>query len=232
MSRVSERIKAEREEKRRSDQAEKRRNRGRNSAGLIPRGVGHLELKTRMLIVCEGTRTEPNYFHGFDLGPNIVIHGAGMNTLSLVERAEKLRLEAIEDRAPFDEVWVVFDKDGFKDEQFNSAVGKAQIGGISVAWSNEAFELWYLLHFEYNTSALTRFTYGERLAHYLGKPYKKNDPDVYELLRKKQPDAIRNAAKLRSEVPLRNANGPDTPANRCPATEVDKLVERLNALMR
>ncbi|MGH2457643.1 MAG: RloB domain-containing protein, partial [Chloroflexota bacterium] len=33
-----------------------------------------------------------------------------------------------------------------------SAVGNAESAGIRVAYSNEAFELWYCLHFAYITS--------------------------------------------------------------------------------
>ena len=47
----------------------------------------------------------------------------------------------------FDEVWVAFDRDSFPD--FDAAVfalKRMSAQGYREAWSNECFELWYLLH--------------------------------------------------------------------------------------
>jgi hypothetical protein len=42
----------------------------------------------RILIVCEGEKTEPNYFKGFQTNPEVYdsidIHGTGYNTVSLI----------------------------------------------------------------------------------------------------------------------------------------------------
>ena len=56
----------------------------------------------------------------------------------------------------YDSVWAVFDKDSFPDNNFNSAIAKAEANGINVAWSNEAFELWYLYHFQNRITAMSR----------------------------------------------------------------------------
>ena len=52
------------------------------------------KLRKRFLIVCEGTKTEPNYFEAFkkNLPRGLVevdIHGMGENTLSIVQEAKK-----------------------------------------------------------------------------------------------------------------------------------------------
>ena len=54
------------------------------------------------------------------------------------------------------QVWCVFDRDGTVpqdtktdgDYDFDSSIRWAQNNGLNVAWSNDAFELWILLHFE------------------------------------------------------------------------------------
>ncbi|MDR2823957.1 MAG: RloB family protein, partial [Prevotellaceae bacterium] len=107
----------------------------------------HREIRVSFLIVCEGAKTEPNYFKSFpkQVGKyvfDIQTDGIGMNTLSLVEKAIELRYNSVQ---KFDRVWAVFDKDSFPAENFNAAISKAKSNNISCAWSNEAFELWYLL---------------------------------------------------------------------------------------
>lgn len=98
------------------------------------------------LIVCEGKETEPNYFKALTKDIKSIhrdIRGKGKNTIYLVEEAIKLK-----ENNNFDKVWVVFDKDSFPNEHFNNAITKAESNGIECAWSNEAFELWFLYHFE------------------------------------------------------------------------------------
>lgn len=93
----------------------------------------------RILIVCEGIKTEPNYFHAFSKKRNGIfvidmdVDGAGANTKQVVEKAIELRDKAT---IPYDRVWAVFDKDSFPDVKFNGAIHKAISNGIDVAWSN------------------------------------------------------------------------------------------------
>lgn len=63
-------------------------------------------------------------------------------------------------------VWVIFDKDNFSDDQFNSAIEQACRKGYYIGWSNEAIELWFLLHFEYLNAGITREQYCEKLTKY------------------------------------------------------------------
>ena len=130
------------------------------------------------LIVCEGTKTEPNYFTGFleylrekggaDLSPFVEIRGVGRGTESLVKSAENF-FEIIETeygrmRLPHGNVAAVFDRDAFGKGSFNHAIKlaglqKKKYPGIEryiAAWSNESFELWIYLHFHYTDSAMDR----------------------------------------------------------------------------
>jgi hypothetical protein len=179
----------------------------------------------RILIVCEGEKTEPNYFKRFPENPEVYdridIHGTGYNTVSLVNEAIKLKNEARKKKEPYIEVWCVFDKDDFSVELFINAILLAGRNQIKCAYSIEAFEIWYMLHYHYYDAALSREQYKEKITELLGKPYQKNDEAMYQLLQNRQKTALQNGQKLylrQSELPLREQN---------PVTTVFKLVERL-----
>jgi RloB-like protein len=113
--------------------------------------------KSVYLIICEGEKTEPNYFKEMRqfhrLSISIEICGTGCNTISLIEEARRIDIGSETD---FDQVWCVFDKDDFTAENFNNAIFKANSYHYRVAWSNECFELWYLLHFKYSSANISR----------------------------------------------------------------------------
>jgi len=119
------------------------------------------ELNAFFLIVCEGEKTEPNYFRSFPKQSgkiifDITFDGGGISTLKVVEKAIQLRDRS---QQKYDRVWAVFDRDSFKANSFNSAIQKAEANDIKCAWSNEAFELWYLLHFHNRITAMSRDEY-------------------------------------------------------------------------
>ena len=110
----------------------------------------------RILIVCEGSKTEPNYFRSFRVTNDI--YGEGLETMRVVEEAIRLN----DSEGPFAQIWCVFDRDDFPAENFDNAVHRVQsraVEGFRVAYSNESFELWYLLHFEYLDAAVSRAQY-------------------------------------------------------------------------
>jgi hypothetical protein len=198
----------------------------RHSKSKFARGRKEPSKPTRKtyLIFCEGEKTEPNYFRAFRKGAKVKefwVLGTGSNTESLVRDAIKLR--KTDDYAVYDEVWCVFDKDSFTPQQFNTAIQQARSKNMNVAYTNQAFELWYLLHYEYCESALDRDSYKERLTKYLGKEYKKNDPSMYGILFPKQATAIKYAKKLEK---IHSSN---SPAEHNPVTLVYQLVELLNS---
>lgn len=193
------------------------------------------------LIVCEGEKTEPNYFNAFkaDLPKgvlelvNIDIDGTGKNTISVIDESVKLRdryeknyLRAI------DEVWAVFDKDSFPDRNFNNAVNKGENSQpkINCAWTNEAFELWYLLHFHYFNTAVSRHSYQEKLEVAMREAsgneafrYEKNSTGMYALLKRygSQAAAVANAEKLEVLYDDRSF------ARHNPCTKVHLLIQSL-----
>jgi ABC-type Fe3+-citrate transport system substrate-binding protein len=127
----------------------------------------------------------------------------------------------------------VFDRDSFKANAFNSAILKAKANGISTAWSNEAFELWYLLHFHNRVTAMSREQYRKAIEDSvnakLGRSkspfkYKKNDDEMFALLHKlgNENNAIKWAKQLAKHISNEQF------ANHNPQTMVYKLVQELN----
>jgi hypothetical protein len=70
---------------------------------------------------------------------------------------------------------------------------------MEVAYSNEAFELWYVIHFEFLNTGIPRSDYEKKLAQKLGHKYQKNSNTIYDEISELQPTAIRNAERLLAE---------------------------------
>lgn len=193
--------------------------------------VGTRETIQRFLIVCEGEKTEPNYFKNFPLPPYAIdVRGLGKNPENLVKQAIKISRKEKE----YDQVWCVFDRDSWTPNDFNTAITYAEQNGIKIAYSNEAFELWYLLHFDYRDTAMSREGHKSALTDKLRKAelipskeeYRKNSQNMYEILQSKQGRAIKNAKKLLEQY------DPPKPTDDNPSTTVHLLVEQLNRFVR
>ena len=196
------------------------------------------------LIVCEGEKTEPNYFESLkkDLPRGVLtscridIQGTGRNTLSLVYKSKEIK-EKLENETSLsiDKIWVVFDRDNFEPANFNEAINlcKNSSPEIGCAWTNEAFELWYLLHFDFHNTAFNRESYQKliekKLVPRIGEhyQYQKNSEEMYDLLKEygSRELAIRFAIKLETEF-----KGRFDFANHNPCTKVHHLVAELFGL--
>ena len=154
------------------------------------------ELKKAVLILCQGKETEPNYFNGMKLyerlsSVNINIITKDIDPLGMIKHIIKLKK-----RKEYDEIWCVFDIDQTTEDNVNEAFKLADDKKIKIAYSNESFELWYILHFEYLQSAIHRKQYIVKLSKYLKAKYQKNDKNMYEKIIDEQETAIKNAQKL------------------------------------
>jgi hypothetical protein len=115
--------------------------------------------KYLFLIVCEDEKTEPAYFERFKskIPPGTLYLkpvGTGRDPKGVVEQAIYER-QALKNKArkEVDCVWVVFDKDDAHENltkvaRFQEAFRIADAESFKVAYSNEVFELWLLLHFK------------------------------------------------------------------------------------
>lgn len=202
-----------------------------------PRKEGTRELRAFFLIVCEGSKTEPNYFKSFpkmagNLVFDLTFDGGGISTTKVLEKALEIRDKS---SRKFDRIWIVFDKDSFPDAYFNKAILDAEKEGIKSAWSNEAFELWYLLHFAYRNTGISRDEYQKAIEKQVnalikfkngksgGFSYKKNDTAMYKTLQEfgNEANAINWAERLEKAYTGQQY------AKYNPCTTVYKLVQEL-----
>jgi hypothetical protein len=160
------------------------------------------------------------------------IEGTGYNTESLVEEAVRIKESWEKDTIrPVDKLWVVFDKDSFEPLAFNNAVKACDaLPATEAAWSNEAFELWYLLHFNYHDSAMSRRLYRKKIeesfktAGLADYAYRKNSRDMFKLL--STYGDVQKAVRFAKRLHENHANRQDHAALN-PCTTVYKLVEEL-----
>lgn len=192
-----------------------------------------------ILIVREGENTEKHYFEQFRMATHtFAFSGAGTNTQSLVRAALKEK-----QRGRYEQVWCVFDKDGFPLENFDNAIQQAEAAGFLVGWSNQAFEYWLLLHFEdHQGGGMDRNRYTSRLnqhlaelgAHYDGTGSKAITPQLFNLLegcdergRPRRQLAIERAKRNHHEF----LTDRTPPARSESCTTVYKLVEELQKFL-
>ncbi|NER24920.1 MAG: RloB domain-containing protein [Symploca sp. SIO1C2] len=193
----------------------------KTSPGRLQRKKDTREERQRFLIVCEGRETETNYFAKFRVYKKVV--GLGRNPSNIVEAAKNLREKY---KGDYDQIWCVFDRNSWQADDFNSAIRDAKKEKINVAYSNEAFELWYLLHFEFVNTGIPRKDYEKKLTKLLGYKYQKNSDSMYDDLIDRQETAIEHAENLLKQY------DPHNPAKDNPSTTVHLLVQELNRFIR
>ena len=114
---------------------------------------------------------------------------------------------------------------GWAEQTGLSAIELAKNEDIKVAYSNQSFELWYLLHFHFYNTSISRDQYVEKLKDLLGHEYQKNNAPMYDELLPRQSDALRHASRLFNRYQNHN------PAKNDPSTTVYMLVEELNKFL-
>lgn len=186
------------------------------------------KLRKRLFILCEGGKTEPYYFK--DLIRDIRFPGS-LASVKIVETTKNTPRELVKQARQIkknkneftngDQVWVVFDRDGYTKhpESFNTA----KDNGIEIAFSSISFEFWIVLHFEYITRQFGNSD--EIIKHLKNKyqlEYKKNDKQIYIKIKNRLEKAITRAEKIREFH--KKANPGKQPWNKNPYTDVDKLV--------
>jgi len=200
----------------------------------LKRPVAELTEKPSILIVCEGENTEPSYFNQFRItSAKVKSVGEGYNTISLVNRALVLSQQG-----NYDQVWCVFDKDDFNDNDFNSAIQIAVANNFGVAYSNQSFEYWLILHFnDHQGGGMHRDSYNDKINEHL-KPFKVTydgngtkliEEVFFELLDGIDDKTSRKRAELAIDRAERNYNhfNHTNPAREESSTTVFRLVREL-----
>lgn len=195
------------------------------SKGRKQRAVRELH---RVLILCEDEKSSRFYLESFPYNRHTVqieCIGTGWNTDSLMEKARDMKLKAETSRRPYNQVWVVFDRDSFPEPNWNRAFSIAKGNNIYACWSNPCFELWYLLHFEYRHTSVSRNNLPKILSDKIPNGYEKNDPKIYNKMKHLTSTALANGRKLEVQ------NGHLNKARNCnPSTFVHHLVKKLRDL--
>lgn len=161
---------------------------------LLKRELGVEKPPKKILIISEGKNTEPSYFEHFRL-PNIKLErvGTGKSTTRLIEEADSL-LEKTYGGQKFDEIWLVFDKDD--NEDFEDAIKLAISKNYKVAYSNQAVEYWFILHFyDHHGEQLSRESYADMINYHIDPLGAKYDDskivsrEFFDILMSKNPES-------------------------------------------
>lgn len=213
-----------------------------------------------VIIACEDSISSPTYFQKIidkliedkriTQDSFVIVKHKYTNPTGVLEDLKSYSDENNKKYTDFEHKWIVIDRDrqrtnggGHTTEDFNNALKDAKSKrndlNIEVAYSNDSFELWYLLHFNYRDTAILRDEIIKKVIEELKKvePHKfaKLDRDnikeenytkmIFDTLLERQETAINNAKKL-----LDTYNTSHNPEKDNPSTKVYILVEILNNL--
>jgi len=221
------------------------------------RATNNRALIDDVLIACEDSVSSPTYFNMIIerliyekkiTQDSIVIvpHDGTTHPTGVLANLKSYKNQYGKTYRDFDHKWIVIDRDsprvnggGHTAEDFNNAIINTQKSKINVAYANDSFELWYLLHFEYRTTAISR---DEIIVQVIEK-LKEKEPHkfanltdenikqanytklIFETLLPLQSVAIENAKKL-----LESYGENHEPQKDNPSTTIHWLIEILNHL--
>ncbi len=190
----------------------------------------------KILIVCEGEKTEPNYFtdlvNYYKLNTaNVEIDGTcGSSPKSVLKRAEHLAQTEDQKGDGYDRVYCVFDKDSHEsyDETVRNITDKIPKNVFFAAISVPCFEYWLLLHFQYTTKpyhATGNSSVGNEVLKELKTMlpnYSKGDENIFITLIDQLEFAKNNAKRaLNNSIENHTDN---------PSTNIHELIEYLQTL--
>jgi len=190
------------------------------------------EPKKRIIIICEGRRTEPEYIKDFSrdkkhpLVECITIDGVGAPK-SIVDRAieEKRKLQGIARKSgnSFDkkhEVWCVSDVD--EHPRVQQEMQRATDNGLKYALSNPCIELWGYLHYAQNDAPRHRHEMQRMLTDIMpGYDHAHGATFNYNDMRNGYTDAVTRAKEL-----IRRREEENTPHEN-PSTDIYLLMESI-----
>ena len=223
--------------------------------------VNDKSLKNDIIIACEDSISSPTYFQMIideliaerkitQDSVVIVPHDGSTHPTGVLSNLKSYTNIFGKTYKDFTHKWIVIDRDyegvnggGHTAEDFNNALSNAKSKksnlNIEVAYANDAFELWYLLHFEYRTTAISRDELLKLVINRLKQldPYKFSKLNkenikqsnytkyIFEALLPLQKVAIANARKL-----LSSYGSDHNPERDNPSTTIHCLIEVLNNL--
>jgi hypothetical protein len=196
----------------------------------LRREGGFKEGYKRVLLVTEGTKSEPYYFNAMlkdlSLSSVKVLPSRGSSPTSIIDHAKE-----IYDAEPdiFESIFCIFDKDGHG-KSYLDAIGR--IKDINLHLKEEkffaitsipSFEYWFLLHYLYTRSAFqTADKLIKELKNHIPK-YEKNF-EHYSLLKEKMEQAVKRAKQSVKDA--------ENEGNEDPSTKIYLVIECLKNIRK
>ncbi len=189
----------------------------------------------KLLVACEGSKSEPYYLNSF-FRYLVKEHKINSKSFVIAKHKHTNPTGVLDDLLNFNEEqltykdfehkWILIDRDaertnggGHHLQDYNEAIHKARNLGVNVAFSNPSYEIWYLLHYQYRNTVLSRDDVVKELENLIN--YKKNDPNMFDKLLPSLNTAINNSKRLIDNC--------DKSIGHCnPSTNMHVLVEFLN----
>ena len=205
------------------------------TASKLRRASPSIEPRKRVLIVCEGSITEPQYFKYLrqrasktNIEVEICGEECGAAPISVVNFAEKrANLEGPQKEGGYDLVFCVFDRDEHADferalsrvQSLNKAQSKFLAGAIRAICSYPCFEIWLIFHYRFTRKPYTKsgnkssasVLIEELRSIGVFSAYKKElTNDMLDDLYEKTTVAVRNSKKASEDVRKTYAFNPST----------------------
>ena len=198
------------------------------------RQAGSKEPRKSILIVSEGSKTEPIYFNSLKSKlrlamVDVEIVGEGAAPITVVDRAIELRekrkrvAKTSVTRAEYDVVYCVVDVEAPKAESLSRAVNKAEDNRLEVILSNPCFEYWYILHFRKTSAPFGTSQEAKSVLRQEHRAYCESDTTIFDVVYPKTAYAI----KYSKEVLKEQHNDIEDLSDCNPSTHVHKIVEYL-----
>ncbi|MEA5579414.1 RloB family protein [Anabaena sp. UHCC 0451] len=195
------------------------------------------KITQKILIACEGSKTEPIYFKSIrnelrlpTLEIIILPHQSKTDPGNIIERLIEERQQMKNDKrwTTNDTAWAVFDGDEHIEKSlanWQGAINRANSQKINLAITNPCFELWYLIHFQDHLAQISR----EKLLKLLNKyipDYDKSMSLYPQLLKPLTEQAIQRAEKIAKQI---KRDQLDEYSNPC-CSDLPKLISNLLGL--
>jgi hypothetical protein len=210
-----------------------RRRKGK-SANDLARRAPKRRPYDKVLIVCEGCKTEPIYFNSLKSHyaldtANVTVSGdCGSDPMSVVKHGRDLYRAERQKGDPYDRVYCVFDGDVARvkyDEALSTIRAQEPKDTFFGTTSVPCFEYWFLLHFHYTTApyeAVGGVSAGNAMKAELRvkwPEYKEGLADTFVKLLDRLDQSIANAKRVLAEAKRNRTDNP--------STRVHELVEYL-----
>jgi hypothetical protein len=164
----------------------------------------------KILIACEGSKTEPLYFESIrnelrlQTLKIIVLHHNKTDPRGIIERLieERKKMKKSQEWSDKDSAWAVFDGDEHIEKSsatWQSAIDRAKSQNIQLAITNPCFELWYLIHFQDHYAQVNRDKVVSNLRKHISN-YDKSMCLYPEPLKAVTEKAIQRAAKIAEQI--------------------------------